>query len=260
VLNGCLHPEDIWGFERSMIYRAIQRAFYIALTSYEADFVIRRGARADRVFVAGVGVDVAQFEGVDGASARQRFGLDDGPVVGFIGQIGGHKGVGDLIKAMPRVWRSHPRAQLLIAGARTGYYPTVEGLIAALPAAERARVKLVPDFALEDKGALFAAVDVFAYPSGYESFGISFLEAWVAGKPVIGCRRGAIPTVIDEGVDGLLVNYDDPGMLALAILFLLSSRDMRDSYGAAGREKVLARYTWPKIARRFREVYELAQR
>jgi glycogen synthase len=258
VLHGGLHPEDIWGFQRSMIYRAIRKVHYIANTQFEADYVIERGARPDRVSVVGVGVDPAQFGGIDAAAARARFGLDGGPVVGFIGQIGGHKGVGTLIASMPRVWQAHPQAQLLIAGGRTGAYPAVEQQVAALPAGHRARVRLYPDFAPEDKGALFAAVDVFAYPSGYESFGIAFLEAWASGKPVIGCRRGAIPTVIREGVDGLIVNYDDPHMLALAILFLLQSRDLRESYGAAGREKVLARYTWPEIARRFRQVYQSA--
>jgi glycosyltransferase involved in cell wall biosynthesis len=258
VLHGGLHPEDIWGFQRSMIYRAIRKVYYIANTQYEADYVISRGADPGRVTVVGVGVDPDQFNGVSPDDARQMLGLDDGPVVGFIGQIGGHKGVGALVTAMPRVWQSHPRAQLLIAGGRTGYYPEVEQMIARLPSAQRARVRLFPDFAPGQKGALFAAVDVFAYPSGYESFGIAFLEAWTAGKPVIGCRRGAIPTVIRDGVDGLLVNYDDPHMLALAVDFLLKNPDMRAQFGGAGREKVLARYTWPEIARRFRAVYELA--
>lgn len=258
VLHGGLHPEDPWGFQRSMIYRAIRRVHYIANTQYEADYVISRGADPARVFVVGVGVDPAQFNVVSSAQARQRLGLDDGPVVGFIGQIGGHKGVGALVTAMPRVWQSHPRAQLLIAGGRTSYYATIERMVGALPASQRERVKLYPDFAPDQKGELFAAVDVFAYPSGYESFGIAFLEAWTAGKPVIGCRRGAISTVVRDGVDGLLVNYDDPHMLALAIDFMLQSPDMRAAFGAAGREKVLARYTWPEIAKRFRQVYEAA--
>lgn len=258
VLHGGLHPEDIWGFQRSMIYRAIRKVYYIANTQYEADYVISRGADPTRVFVVGVGVDPDQLRGVSSEDARLSLGFDDGPVVGFIGQIGGHKGVGALVSAMPRVWQSYPRAQLLIAGGRTGYYPAVEQAIGRLPAHQRERVRLIADFPVERKGALFAAVDVFAYPSGFESFGIAFLEAWTAGKPVIGCRRGAIPAVIRDGVDGLLVNYDDPHMLALAIELLLRSPEMRTAFGEAGREKVLARYTWPDVARRFREVYEIA--
>jgi len=258
VLHGGLHPEDPWGFERSMIHRAIHRAYYIANTQYEADYVIARGARSDRVFVIGVGVDPGQFAGISSAEARRQLGLDDGPVVGFIGQIGGHKGVDTLLQAMPRVWRTTPHTWLLIAGGRTGFLPEVERRIAALPTRDRERVKFFPDFPLEDKAKLFAAVDVFAYPSGFESFGIAFLEAWAAGKPVIGCRSGAIPTVVRDGVDGLLVTFGDSSMLADAILRLLGDAQTREALGSRGRRKVLERYTWPLVAARFREVYQLA--
>lgn len=259
VLHGGLHPEDVWGFQRSMIYRAIGKVDYIANTQYEADYVIARGANPERVTVIGVGVDPDHLDPVDARAARARFGFGDGPVVGFIGQIAEHKGVGTLVRAMGRVWHAYPDAQLLVAGGRTAWTVRLERLIAALPDRQRARIRLISPFEHTDKRALFATVDVFAYPSGYESFGISFLEAWAAGKPVIGCRRGAVATVIREDVDGLLVTYDNPHELALAILLLLARPDLRESFGRAGREKVAARYTWPEIARRFRDVYQRAR-
>jgi glycosyltransferase involved in cell wall biosynthesis len=258
VLHGGIHPEDDWGFDRAMIHRAIQQSHYIANTQYEADYVIRHGARPDRVFVVGVGVDPALFAAVTPADARRRLALDAAPVVGFIGQIGGHKGVDTLVQSMSLVWDTHPDTWLLIAGGRTTFLPEVERLVRALPPARRERVRLMPDFPPEDKGTLFAAVDVFAYPSGYESFGIAFLEAWAAGKPVIGCRRGAIPTVVAEGTDGLLVSFGDARGLADSVVQLLDDEGVRASFGAAGRRKVLARYTWPLVAQRFRDVYQQA--
>lgn len=80
----------------------------------------------------------------------------------------------------------------------------------------------------------------------------------MAGKPVIGCRVGAIPAVIDEGVDGLLVPYRNGYALADAILDLLGDPRRASAMGAAGRAKVLARYTWPAIASEFRRVYQHA--
>ena len=257
VLHGGLHPDDIWGFRRSMIFRAIRRADYIANTRFEADYVVQTGASPERVTTIGVGVDADAFT-VSQADARKRLGLADGPLVGFIGQIAAAKGVGTLLRAMPRVWQSEPRARLLIAGGRTSYFPMLERAIADLPADQRARVTLLPDFDDSLKPVLFSAIDLLAYPSGFESFGIAFAEAWAAGKPVIGCRRGAQMSVIDDGADGLLVHFDDPAMLALAIVHLLSNPGMRASFGEAGRRKVLERYTWPHVARRFREVYQRA--
>lgn len=258
VLHGGLHPEDIWGFRRSMIFRAIRRTEYIANTPFEAQYVIETGASPDRVTTIGVGVDAERFGVVTRTDAGRQLGLDEGPVVGFIGQLAAPKGVGTLVQAMSRVWRAIPRAQLLVAGGRTGYVATLERHIAALPEAQRGRVKLIVDFDEAQKPALFAALDVLAYPSGFESFGIAFLEAWAAGKPVIGCLRGAQMSVVQDGIDGLLVNFDDAPMLSLAIVHLLSNSTVASAMGEAGRRKVIDRFTWPHIARQFRAVYERA--
>jgi glycosyltransferase involved in cell wall biosynthesis len=259
VLVGGLHPDDEWGFQRRRIYEAIRESIYIAYTSWEADYVVSRGALPERVFVAGAGVDVERFDGIAKADARARLGLDpSAPIVGFIGQLGGHKGLDTLLDAMPRVWERLPDAHLLVAGARSMYVPHLEAMIAAWPSGLRRRVTVRYDFADKDKADLFAALDVFAYPSGFESFGIAFVEAWAAGKPVVGCRRGAIPSLVSDGVDGLLVTWQDAGSLADALIALLSEPARAARMGAAGREKAVQKYTWRKIGERFRAVYALA--
>lgn len=259
VLHGGLHPEDRWGFDRQIIYRAMRQAdHYIANTGYEAGFAVQKGVDAARVTSIGVGVDADPFLAVDAAEARARLGLGDEPVIGFIGQIVPHKGADTLLQAMPRVWQVFPRARVLIGGFKRKFADRLEEIIQGYPEADRAKVIRCYNFELEQKPWLFAAVDVFAYPSALESFGIAFLEAWGAGKPVIGCRRGAIPWVVDGGRDGLLVEYGDAAMLAQAVISLLQNPSWAQALGAAGRKKTLENYTWPVIARRFRQVYAQA--
>jgi glycosyltransferase involved in cell wall biosynthesis len=252
-----LHPQDKWGFERPMIYKAIQQAArYIAYTGYEARHVIERGALPDRVVTVGVGVDLQPFENLSTCEAKKRLGLDpDRPVIGFIGQIGGAKGVDTVVRAMPYVWEQFPEAQLFIAGARTLFADYLEGLIDRLPPEDREKIVLRYNFSHEEKPWLFAATDVFAYPSGYESFGIAFLEAWSCRKPVIGCNQGAVPWVVDAGRDGLLVEFQNDKSLAEAIILLLDNPDWAKALGNFGYEKVRSRYTWSVIARCFRDVY-----
>jgi glycosyltransferase involved in cell wall biosynthesis len=258
VLFGGLHPDDVWGFQRGMIYRAIRQAdAYIANTGFEADYVIQRGALPERVYVIGVGVDVDLFARIPTREAKRWLGTEGFPVVGFIGQLGGHKGVSKLVQAMPRVWAVVPEARCLIAGARTLFAEYVEDLIRQLPAQDRHKLILRYNFPEEDKPWLFAASDVVAYPSGYESFGVTFLEGWAAGKPVIGCRRGSTPWVIQAGRDGLLVEYQNEEMLADAIILLFENPSWASALGQAGHKKVLERYTWRTIAQRFREVYQV---
>ena len=259
VLIGGLHPDDQWGFQRRRIYDAIREAAYIAYTSFEADYVIARGAKRERVFVVGAGVDVERFAGIDQAAARARLGLDArAPTIGFIGQLGGHKGLDVLMSAMPLVWRRCPEAHLLIAGAHSMYVPHLEAIMAAMPPSHRRRITLRYDFPEEEKPDLFAALDVFAYPSGFESFGIAFVEAWAAGKPVIGCRRGAVPSLVSDGVDGILVTWQDAADLADAIVTLVRDPRTATAMGAAGSEKARRRYTWRRVGDEFRKVYQVA--
>jgi glycosyltransferase involved in cell wall biosynthesis len=253
---GGLHPEDRWGFDRTRIHRAIQECDrYVAYTRYEADRVIARGARPDRVETIGLGVDAEPFLAVDTAEAKRRLGLLGGRVIGFVGQLGVHKGVDTLLEAMPAVWQRCPDVRLVVAGARTVFAAEVEWRIASYPQGLRSRVRLIQDFPEADKPLLYAALDVFALPSAFESFGITYLEAWAAGKPVIGCQTGAVSCVIDQGRDGLLVPYQRPDALAEALVALLERPDLGREMGAAGRRKVLREHGWPAVAGRFRDAY-----
>lgn len=257
VLQGGLHPEDRWGFDRRNIYGAIRRCdAYVAYTTYEKDYLVERGIDADKIHVVGVGTEPGLFAAATGARFKTRHNLDGEPIVAFVGQQGGHKGIDTLLKAMPLVWRRIPEARLIIAGARTNYSSVIDGMISALDAVDQHKVITVSRFDDRDKAEILAACDVFASPSGYESFGITYLEAWSAGKPVIGCRSGAIPSVIADGKTGILVEYKAHRELASVLIELIEDSTLRRRLGAAGRKRVSATYTWDKIASRFRSVYQ----
>jgi glycosyltransferase involved in cell wall biosynthesis len=261
VFYGGLHPQDDWGSGRPMIYRAIRGADgYVAYSRFEADYVEGRGARPERVNVIPLAVDVAPFAECGRETARRFVGLpEDTPLVGFIGQLAYHKGVQTLLRAMPHVWREVPEAHLLIAGARAGFAQTIDRTLAGWPRESRAKVHLHYDFEEADKPLLFRAIDVFAYPSGFESFGIALLEAWAAEKPVVSCRRGAIPCLVDAGRDGLLVDFDHDELLAGALVTLLRNPAWARTLGATGHAKVQRELTWDKIAPRFRAALEAAR-
>lgn len=256
VLVGGMHPEDRWGYDRPMIHRAIRQAdLYVAYTGFEAQHVVSHGAQLDRVEVIGLGVDPEPFVAIDGWEAKRALGLGDHPVVGFIGQLGGHKGVDTLLDAMPSIWARRPETRLLIAGARTEFASQIEARVAQYDPEVRRKVLLHYDFDENEKPQLFGAIDAFVYPSGYESFGVVFLEAWSAAKPVIGCASGAVRDVVREGQDGLLVPFRDADALAEAALGLLENPEWARSMGLAGRARVRDRHTWKVVAARFRESY-----
>ena len=86
---------------------------------------------------------------------------------------------------------------------------------------------------------LYAAADVVVNPARFpEPFGRVALEALVAGRPFIGSRVGAIPDVIRDGVDGLLVEPGDPGELADAIIRLGQDGELRKRLVKQGQSHV----------------------
>jgi glycosyltransferase involved in cell wall biosynthesis len=256
VFHGGIHTADEFGFNRPMIYRAINQAdAYIANTSFERDYLIERGVPAELISVTGVGVDLEPFAGADGRLLRNRYGWGDAPVVAFVGQQVPHKGIDLVLEAVQQLWQEGRNVCLLIAGAKSTYSPIIRSQLQQLPLAQQQRVAILDNFAEEEKPHIFAACDVLAFPSGHESFGIVFLEAWAAGKPVIGLDAGAIPTVVDHGCNGLLVQRNCEALVD-ALRQLLDNPELRQVMGANGLRKVKQHYTWDIISDKFRAVYQ----
>ena len=86
-------------------------------------------------------------------------------------------------------------------------------------------------------------------PSLYEGFSLPAIEAMACGVALVATTGGALPEVVGtDGETGLLVPPDDPGALAQAIGRLLDDDELRARLGAAGRERVLGRFTWQVTA------------
>lgn len=255
VLFGALHLHD--DHLPGPVLHAIRHAqAYVAFTQFEADVIIKNGMPKERVHVVGLGVDVDVFERADQRRIRDRHGIGDAPIVGFIGRQARYKGVDVLVKAMTTVWDRHPEAYLLLAGARTEFAAELDRLIAALPEEKRSRIITENEFTDEEKPDLFAACDVFVTISTEESFGIVFVEAWACKKPVIGGRIKAVECVIRDGDDGLLVPCREPAPLADAINRLLDDPALRRDMGERGYTKVRAENDWQAVVARVRAIYE----
>jgi glycosyltransferase involved in cell wall biosynthesis len=89
--------------------------------------------------------------------------------------------------------------------------------------------------------------DVFCLPSAQEGFGIVFLEAMVAGLPIVACRAAAVPEAVPHG---LLAEPDDPVSLAHALRQLYRDRSLRRFLAGRGIEAV-REYNAPIVARKF---------
>ena len=128
----------------------------------------------------------------------------------------------------------------------------MRAIIEQLPEETPALCRHLGQLSEREKWDAVDAADVVALPSRTESFGIVFLEAWARSKPVIGARAGAVPEVIDDGTDGLLVEFGDVDGLAKALAKLLDNPALAIEMGRLGLKKVHQMYTWDQQYARLR--------
>jgi glycosyltransferase involved in cell wall biosynthesis len=102
----------------------------------------------------------------------------------------------------------------------------------------------------EELARLYGAAEVAVVPSLYEGFSLPAIEAMACGVPVVATTGGALPEVVGaSGETGLLVEPNNPEALVGAIRTLLDDAALRDRLGAAGRQRVIERFTWQVTAR-----------
>ena len=259
VVIPCSHPLDAFAFENPRHYRLLQSSqAVIANTGYEKEYLISMGVPGEKIHVAGEGVNPEDFDGIAQGDFRCKYGIDDHEkVILFVGRKTAGKGLRALLSAMQSVWQSDPEVKLVIAGSSTEFFQRViKPRIAQLPEELGRNVINIDDFKESDKPSFYRDCDIFVLPSKIESFGIVFLEAWICGKPVIGCRTGPMTSVVSEGQDGLLVPHDDAEELSKAITRLLADEGLRRKLGHNGREKVLRQYTWDRIVSKVESIYQ----
>ncbi len=226
----------------------------IALTQLEADYLVSAGVLAARVHVVGGGVDIAAMQAGDARRFRARYALDR-PFVLFIGAYNVEKGAIALVEAVAALGREGRDLDLVMIGQPMARFMDY---YRRLSADVQARCHLLGPLGDEDKADALAACEMLALPSRTESFGLVYLEAWAAGKPVIGARAGAVPAVVREGVDGVLVPFGDAAALARAIAALLDDPAMAQRLGLMGKARVSQAYTWDQVVTAIERVYEKA--
>jgi glycosyltransferase involved in cell wall biosynthesis len=224
----------------------------IAMTGLEADALASRGVARDRLRCVGVGVNPDEVAGGDGARFRAAHQVL-GPLALYVGTLAHDKGAVHLVEAMRRLWAKGADVTLALIGAPLAHFTS---FYQQLPDDDKARIRLLPYAPDAVKRDALAAADVFAMPSRTDSFGITYLEAWCYGLPVVGARAGGVPDVIANGQDGILVAFGDVPALADAIGELLGDRERARRLGATGRAKVLRDLTWDQVYARVREVYQ----
>lgn len=187
-------------------------------------------------------------------------------VVGMISRITPKKGHLDLIRLAPKLLEREPKLRFLIVG---GWHPHDKKLF--IQSFEEIKLEgLGPYFfwsgprGVADVRPYLAATDIFLSLAYEESFGLSVIEGMAAGLPVIGPQAGAIPEIINDGVEGFLIPLSDFAggtgeKLTSAVTKLAGNTNLRKQMGEAGQRKVAEKFALPLILKKLEKIYETAK-
>jgi glycosyltransferase involved in cell wall biosynthesis len=185
---------------------------------------------------------------------RRRYRRAGGPLLVFVGRLVEEKGAGDLIQAVARLARDMPGVSAMILGEGPDR-PVLKGLAMGLGVAERVHFRGWADPG--DVPAYLAAADIFVGPSkrapdGWvEAQGLTFVEAMLAGTPVVATRSGGIPDAVRHEETGLLVSEDAPAEIAAAVARIAKDPALGARLARDGRALALDAFTRERSAGAF---------
>lgn len=214
------------------------------------------GVPIEKVSVIYNGIDLEEFDSLPTSGGRESLHLHpEDIVVGTVAALSPEKGHRYLIEAAASLCRDIPSIRLVFVG---------DG-----PLANKLK-SMVRDAGLENKViftgirrdivALLHCFDIFVLPSLHEGLPMALLEAMSASRAVIATEVGAIPQVIANWIDGLLVPSKTSAAFVEALGKLAVDSRLRQSLGARAREKIGREFSARRMAEEYNWVYREALR
>ncbi|MGA6826477.1 glycosyltransferase family 4 protein [Nitrospira sp. NS4] len=189
--------------------------------------------------------------GAGDPSFRRKLGAENCVLIGTIATLIQQKGLSDLLDVAKVIRDSGRKAVFVIVG---------EGHLRAELEAKQRELGLegtvvLTGWVTNAADVALPTFDIFFQPSLWEAMSMVILEAMAAGKPVVATRVGENGQVIEDGVDGLLVQPRNVGEMAAALGRLIDDAALRVRLGEAARLKVEQRFTVEHMTNAYEAVY-----
>jgi len=242
------------------LWRELRKADHLIPFSSAAEHILLAGGiPSNKITRIPPCFDLKPFMGAAGSGdlIRHRYGLHDSPyspLVLSVGRLVPMKGHKLMIRIWPEILKVFPSAQYVIIGRG----PLENGLRDEISSMGLEKsIHILTDVENDELCAWYDACNVFVNPNRYipetgamEGFGGVFLEAAVAGKPVIGGKTGGTADAVCDGVNGYLIDVEDRSALTGCLIQLLQEPERARAMGEAGRKWVLQTFNPNEIAAR----------
>ena len=200
----------------------------------------------------------AVANGIPGVRYAKRAEEEEGLRLLFLSNFFPEKGIYDSLQIMSMLRHEHPGIRLRLVGdfMREGHRIKLMRSIARMGLTEHVSV-VGPRYGME-KEKEYRNADIFIFPSYFrqECFPLVLLEAMSCSLPIVSSNIGAIPEMIENGKEGILLNARDLHGFAKEIAALSQNPEGRKRLGEAARKKFEMSYTLDHFERRIRNLME----
>ncbi len=203
------------------------------------------------VIYNGIDLNGYSFPDEEIVKTKKQLNLTEQPVILFVGRVDDpRKDLDFLLRSIHKVL-GEVDVTLLVTGK--GDQAESRKLIDSLGIAKN----VVFTGYVDDKylKKCYALCDIYVCSSKLEGFGLTLVEAMMAGKPIVATNVGAIPEIIQNGINGILVESGDIEGMCMSICTLLKNQKMVDDIGKKNAEHVGNKFNWNQDARELLEVY-----
>lgn len=172
----------------------------------------------------------------------------------FLTRIVLAKGIIELIKAVNTLYESHKNIRLRIVGVEEVETCNVIEFLKSID--NPTYIKYIGPVSEEQKCIEFQNSDIFAFPTHIEDQSYAVMEAMSYGLPCVASNVGGVPSLIEDGKNGILVIPKNVESLYNALNKLLNYPSLQREYGLAARKTIESGFTWNIRAKEIKSLYE----
>lgn len=213
----------------------------------------------DAVSVVHHGLDLDLYPGDQETRDRVRKELGvaaDEVLIGTIGRLQEGKGHLEFLEMAKNISRQFSKARFIIIGDPTRGEEKRARRIYEKVDKVNLNEKLILSGFRDDVPDVLSAMDVFAFPSHAEAFGLVVIEAMAASLPVVSSRCDGILDIVQDGQTGILVDPKNVGELTDAVRKLIMDAELRTALGKNGRQRVEQNFAMSGMVDQVEEIYK----
>ena len=201
--------------------------------------------------VVRTGVDSELFHSASGKEVREKYRLENNFVILFVGGSRYAKRT-DVINALYDLSKHYDNVRLVLDVARQREMLTKLSEKLGV----RDRVLFLHSTSDQELAKVYAACDVFVYPSSVSPWGLVVTEAMAAGKPVIVSREVGTSEIIQNNVNGIIVDKAGPEEIAKQVENLMNNPKLRTELGENAYEYIKHNLSWERYAKTVECIFE----